>query len=709
MHRIGHTFFCFCILPFLFEKPLPAQIRDTLSNDAVLAKLYMGSKEYGKIVSMFEKRFGRQQCTAEEYKVFAAALLCEYSGLVVTRKFMDRLFGNRLRHSDLALQRVLADRPDDIEAMFFRGILEKYRNHDAEAQKWFAKVVAIDPSFRTYAFSDIISEMSAVLRNQGKAQSLEEFLESQMAGHPDPWAFMELSFAYMEHGHAAKGSEKYYEGLSILNDSEKVARLYLDAEPIASQEEQQKWNALTSVIDRKRFLRTFWKSRDPNPTDEINERLAEHYRRLKRARELYSGNTRLGCDDRGLIYVRMGDPSRAYYGDHLVTWIYEQFSPSGHYDFVDRGSGRYELGALSALDGPDLAGGPAEKWNTLKHLISQLSDYDPYYQTWAARMQRMDDARVYRSDEQVYQNYSADVNQVMQDLTIEYAQNAPNEKRQYFDFDTGVPQLAMSANFASFRDRNTSRLDFYYILPYRELSFAPGDSEKQSLLAVKTKVFDFRFEEIGGSENHHVISAKNEEIPVHALVGEIRHLVPPGRYMLAVDIRNNENQKMGIYKYDVSVRDYSSPALTVSDIQTASSIDAVGREDKFVKPNSGLRVIPNPSGSTSKRFPLNIYYEIYNLTLNLQGKTSYEVSYSIKIRNARKNIFSAIRNIFSGKRRSAIASVTAEQGSSATEYKYIGWDISTLPRGPATLDVKVRDLNSQKEASSTIDLVLVDE
>src|SRR5207249_2322010 len=40
--------------------------------------------------------------------------------------------------------------------------------------------------------------------------------------------------------------------------------------------------------DRKEFFLAFWKHRDVFPLTDVNERLGEHWRRLRRARELYA-------------------------------------------------------------------------------------------------------------------------------------------------------------------------------------------------------------------------------------------------------------------------------------------------------------------------------------------------------------------------------------------------------------------------------------
>jgi GWxTD domain-containing protein len=58
-------------------------------------------------------------------------------------------------------------------------------------------------------------------------------------------------------------------------------------------------------------LAEFWIKQNPYPASSYNGRLLEHWERIQYARESYTllSNTPYGTDDRGLIYVRYGEPS----------------------------------------------------------------------------------------------------------------------------------------------------------------------------------------------------------------------------------------------------------------------------------------------------------------------------------------------------------------------------------------------------------------
>ena len=59
-------------------------------------------------------------------------------------------------------------------------------------------------------------------------------------------------------------------------------------------------------------IKSFWVNIDPTPTTVTNERLLEHWQRIAHARKNFRNNknTVYGTDDRGLIYVKYGEPER---------------------------------------------------------------------------------------------------------------------------------------------------------------------------------------------------------------------------------------------------------------------------------------------------------------------------------------------------------------------------------------------------------------
>ncbi len=117
------------------------------------------------------------------------------------------------------------------------------------------------------------------------------------------------------------GEGPYYEGAAN-DDSAAVAGYRTDLEPIAADSDLAAFDR-SHGADRAAFLRRFWTDRDLLELRPEGERLREHYRRLFHARRHFaltvsrrfygaadayrSGGMEL--DDRGVIYVRHGEPA----------------------------------------------------------------------------------------------------------------------------------------------------------------------------------------------------------------------------------------------------------------------------------------------------------------------------------------------------------------------------------------------------------------
>ncbi|GEM_PF-517245 len=84
--------------------------------------------------------------------------------------------------------------------------------------------------------------------------------------------------------------------------------------PLLSDTEKKEWRRLIKERDASLsgLIYRFWINQDPRLTTEINERLIEHWERIAFVRENFTRNRDgpYGCDDRGIIYVKYGEPDR---------------------------------------------------------------------------------------------------------------------------------------------------------------------------------------------------------------------------------------------------------------------------------------------------------------------------------------------------------------------------------------------------------------
>lgn len=158
-------------------------------------------------------------------------------------------------------------------------------------------------------------------RAAGQTDSaLVAFRAAREAGGPRGLELLEIARTSLGAGHR-DGESPYLEGASV-DDSAAVAEYRSDLALIATESELADFDASRGQ-DRAEFLRRFWTRRDQEELRGEGERLGEHYRRLLYARRnfaltvsrrFYGGldayrSGSMELDDRGVIYVRHGEPA----------------------------------------------------------------------------------------------------------------------------------------------------------------------------------------------------------------------------------------------------------------------------------------------------------------------------------------------------------------------------------------------------------------
>jgi len=170
------------------------------------------------------------------------------------------------------------------------------------------------------------------------------------------------------------GAQAYWKGCEGANEAASL-EYWLDVEVLATPAEMEDWDRLRRLPlptqDLCGFLRRFWAERAVASALPIPARLSQHYARLRHAYDVYrrrggkkgpSFSNELGrprnaaFDDRGLIYVRMGEPDRVatFAGNpsiksDIVSAECYQPNESWAYDQPD-GTRIYHFSALGGTD-----------------------------------------------------------------------------------------------------------------------------------------------------------------------------------------------------------------------------------------------------------------------------------------------------------------------------------------------------------------------
>jgi GWxTD domain-containing protein len=169
---------------------------------------------------------------------------------------------------------------------------------------------------------DLLLARGRIERAAGSLDSAGVMFQGFLAAGGDrAVGLLELARTRLAAGRA-DGEEAYYEG-ALLEDAEANAGYRADLALLADSSDLNEFDHLKGVA-RANYLRRFWTDRDHLELRSEGERLREHYRRLLYAwthfpltisRRYYgrrdafrSGNHEI--DDRGIIYIRHGDPDQ---------------------------------------------------------------------------------------------------------------------------------------------------------------------------------------------------------------------------------------------------------------------------------------------------------------------------------------------------------------------------------------------------------------
>lgn len=152
---------------------------------------------------------------------------------------------------------------------------------------------------------------------------------------PDPrigFKFIEVVVDNNFTDYYSLASDVYFWGLSgsdVLSYKKEIQYEIERLDPLLGSNELRSINTALSENDPSVYskIANFWQYRDYRPATRVNERLLEHWERIKEARERFTFNslTAYDTDPRGEIFVKYGEPDRVLQN---LGYIVDEFSGS---------------------------------------------------------------------------------------------------------------------------------------------------------------------------------------------------------------------------------------------------------------------------------------------------------------------------------------------------------------------------------------------
>jgi GWxTD domain-containing protein len=486
------------------------------------------------------------------------------------------------------------------------------------------------------------------------------------------------------------GVTPYYEGAAS-EDSVTIAGYRADLSTIAS-------DSILNEFDHQRgerraaYLRRFWTQRDRTELRADGERLREHYRRLFYARknfQLASNNRhydiveryRSGSrdfDDRGVIYIRHGEPvSRASYAapglEPNESWRYSRPDGDLIFHFIAREDVQDfklveslfdVLGFSDAVKLQGQANGAADN-AVAEQLMLSRERLSPIYR----RLQgagRMSTGRFQTQERRVGQESIA-----VGTTSDSYELNFPQELK------------AHSEVLAVGHDSNGPQVQIAYAIAGSSLEPVPVTRGFLYSVRLRFVAMDSRGEVVASLDTTRHFVAPAAVPPNEHLVGRLQASVPPGPLHYRLAIQQGEAAGVTLPTDSVRVGAATTAGLSLSDLVLGSrSANLAWRrtpEDT---------VLFNPLRTFRRNDEMELYYEIDGLR-----PTPYNVELTVKKKGSSGGLF---RKIFGGGG-AAIRLKFQEQATTPRVSTHRRLQLSRLKPGNYTLDIVVTDANGRRD------------
>ncbi|MEP6572099.1 MAG: GWxTD domain-containing protein [Gemmatimonadota bacterium] len=408
----------------------------------------------------------------------------------------------------------------------------------------------------------------------------------------------------------------YYEGAEHLERPESVGLYRSDIVWIATPEELAGFDSLRHAEYRE-WLHRFWQKRDVADAREPGDRLAEHARRYTYAlrnyrrpnfvrtygREFPYRNPQDSLDDRGVIYLRHGEPNRSIttldsdgaFFCRNITWKYGNDGDGMLFNFRTGAFKFCQFADYKLIPSvTDMYGGS----------FGDRGGIDPIYQQLAL----FPNSRKVLQQERDWGARSIEIGTTTDSYKYRFERPMPAIVSVY-----AVGQLASdeAGVLLVYGASGTG------LAPTRE----QGDSVQRYRLGIRVVVSTLSDSVVLRTDTAQQLRTARKLGKNGSLVGYFHLPLLPGDYAVRLVLRDSANQSGTVLENGkVTVPDFSSPALVLSDL-------ILGRDSTSLRwTRGGQAVALNPLGGFPRAVPMDIYYEAGGMTSGTRYRTQVAIS-----------------------------------------------------------------------------------
>jgi GWxTD domain-containing protein len=425
---------------------------------------------------------------------------------------------------------------------------------------------------------------------------------------------------------------------------------------------------------RRQWIIRFWAANDPTPTTPENEMRTEHYLRADIARGEFAIPAFPGWDKRGEIMIRYGFPDYRGEIESEVTpqrvvppgelWYYRRHQMIVRFSDLNLNHNyRYDITPLGDAQNisPDLA--EFLVYDTRESIQEQIPpQYMDIYKAaevndtgvqWTLLKEAtrgLEPKRYVRPRET---NETEDISAVTSE---DWLRSLPDNPAEVFHMDKAVE---LAGNFEGVLEDTPSSYPFNFAkrafpFYFDVEQFRGGEGVNRVEVNMELLVEPTRTTKIVKrsyvaeatlmDENYKVIDRKQQEIgvpvssesPQRLMPSQIVFTLPRSYYRIGVSVKDVDSLRTSAYRTNVSSRNFDE-GLAVSDVLFAQRIEPVQTVSPFAR--GALEVVPHPIRRYAVGSPVSLYFEMYNLGLDEDGRSNYEVQYRVVPHTGEKRRF----------------------------------------------------------------------
>lgn len=199
-------------------------------------------------------------------------------------------------------------------------------------------------------------------------------------------------------------------------------------------------------------------------------------------------------------------------------------------------------------------------------------------------------------------------------FSVAQVENPPEDR-------SDLPKFYFDALVFAGNDVKTSRLDVYVQVPYEALQFVQGNNSYDAAYEETISIFDKEKNLIAeklSTEHLHQSTFPEASDPSRSNVTQRFFTLSPGRYTLAIQVRDEETRKSMRSKREIEVRPMNDSDLAISDLMLVNQLRLEGNK-RTILPNISGNVADLPEG-------FYLFGEVYNRT----SCDTLEVTYQVK-------------------------------------------------------------------------------